>query len=220
MHKKRDGFEFLSYVTLDIISFNNQDMVRATIHDITEQRRLDRLVKERTRELEIKNQELERLAKTDFLTGLYNRICLDEILLHEHQRFERYQSVFGLILIDLDYFKEINDNHGHLTGDQVLVEISKLLKLHCRSVDTVARWGGEEFLIVTPETNQQGLKVIAENLRESIECHSFPTSIRVTASIGITTCRKGDSVERLISRVDKALYEAKDSGRNSVVVAR
>ncbi|UZE96262.1 sensor domain-containing diguanylate cyclase [Alkalimarinus alittae] len=218
-HKKLDGCEFVSYVTLDVISFNNEDMIRASIHDISEQRRLDRLVKARTKELEIKNRALEHLAKTDWLTGLYNRIYLDETLQQEQHRFERYLNTFGVILIDLDYFKQINDTYGHQVGDQVLIEVSKLLKQHCRNVDTVARWGGEEFLIITPETNLEGLKVIAENLRENIESYSFPQAVTVTASLGISIFRKGDSVERLISRVDKALYKAKDKGRNTVIEA-
>ena len=217
MHKKLDGEEFLSHVTLDTIDFNDEEMVRATIHDISEERRLDRLVKERTRQLEIKNQELARLAQTDCLTGLYNRIYLDEALQNEQLRFERYQSTFGVILIDLDYFKQVNDTYGHLIGDQVLIEISTLLKQHCRNVDTVARWGGEEFLIVTPETDMKGLKVIAENLRVNIESHVFPKAVTLTASLGITVFRQGDCAEKFISRVDRALYEAKSKGRNTVI---
>lgn len=220
MHKKLDGNEFLSHVTLDVISFNAENMLRATIHDISEERRLDRLVKERTSELEIKNRELEHLAKTDSLTGLYNRIYLDEVLQYEQQRFERYRNTFGVILIDLDYFKEVNDAHGHQTGDKVLIEISNILKAHCRNIDTVARWGGEEFLIITPETNLEGLKVIANNLRLNIEALSYPkAAANVTASLGITIFRKEDNAKRLLNRVDCALYKAKGIGRNIVVEA-
>lgn len=219
LHKRLDGSEFLSYVTLDLISFNNEDMVRASIHDISEEKRLDRLVKERTLELEMKNRELAHLAKTDCLTGLYNRMYLDETLKNEQQRFERYHNTFGAILIDLDFFKQVNDQHGHLVGDQILVEVSNLLKKHCRNSDTVARWGGEEFLIVTPETNLEGLKVIAENLRTKIESHPFPKSVTVTASLGITIFKKGDSAGKFISRVDSALYRAKGNGRNTVIEA-
>jgi diguanylate cyclase (GGDEF)-like protein/PAS domain S-box-containing protein len=219
MHKKLDGNEFLSHIILDVISFNDEDMVRATIHDISEARRLDRIVKERTSALEVKNRELIHLAKTDCLTGLYNRIYLDETLQNEQHRFERYQNTFGIILIDLDYFKQINDTYGHQIGDQALVEVAKLLKQHCRNIDTVARWGGEEFLIVTPETDMKGLKVIAENLRLNIESHSFPKAVMLTASLGITIFRKGDSIESFISRVDSALYEAKCKGRNAVIEA-
>lgn len=219
LHKKRDGEEFLSYVTLDAISFNGEGMVRASIHDISEEKRLDRLVKERTRELEIINKQLERMAKTDHLTGLYNRIYLDEILQNEQYRFERYQNTFGIILIDLDYFKQVNDTYGHQVGDQVLIEFSELLKLHCQNIDTVARWGGEEFLIVAPETNLEGLKVIAENLRVNIESRSFTKNVEVTASFGIAIFKNGDCIEEFISRVDNALYKAKSRGRNTIIEA-
>jgi len=220
MHQKLDGYEFLSHVTLDVISFNDQDVVRATIHDISEQRMLDRIVKERTKELYVKNQELEYLAKTDPLTGLYNRIRLDEILNQELHRFKRYQHTFGGILIDLDDFKLINDTFGHQIGDQVLIEVSQVFKQHCREVDTVGRWGGEEFLIITPETDLNGVRVIAENLRRSIESHSFVQAADITASFGVAIFRKDDCINKFLTRIDNALYEAKDNGRNLVSSAK
>jgi len=220
LHKRLDGYEFLSHVTLDVIPFNDEDVVRATIHDISEQRMLDRLVKERTKELYVKNQELEYLAKTDPLTGLNNRIRLDDTLKQELHRFRRYEHTFGAILVDLDNFKLVNDTFGHQVGDQVLIQVSKLLKKHCREVDTVGRWGGEEFLIITPETDLKGVNVIAENLRRNIESHFFPEAATITASFGIATFRQDDSINKFLTRIDDALYESKDKGRNWVSLAK
>lgn len=219
MHKKLDGYEFLSHVTLDVIVFNGKDVVRGTIHDISEQRKLERHVRERTSELDIKTRELERLAITDSLTGLYNRIRLDKVLVQEDSRFKRYQRVFGAALIDVDYFKRVNDKYGHQRGDQVLIEMSMLLKRYSREVDTVGRWGGEEFLIIMPETNLEGVRVQAEKLRMHIESY-FSTKVpAITASFGIATIRKKDSIKGFLTRIDNALYDAKNKGRNLVSVA-
>ena len=169
--------------------------------------------------LKEKNDELEVLYITDRLTGLYNRYKLDSVLSDEINRAKRYNSIFGIILIDIDYFKSVNDIFGHQIGDTVLVEISDILKENTRSTDTVGRWGGEEFLIIVPHTDEIKIKNIAENLRTTIESHVFKIVGKKTASFGVTIFRNKESIESMINRADEALYKVKKSGRNQVCVA-
>ncbi|MBF9014884.1 MULTISPECIES: diguanylate cyclase [unclassified Oceanispirochaeta] len=168
-------------------------------------------------ELEAKNQRLNILTITDQLTGLYNRLKLDESLQYEALRFARYNHPFGIILIDIDHFKNINDTFGHPTGDKVLESISNLLLKNIRKADTLGRWGGEEFLIICPETDEQDIKQFAEKLRNKIDSFDFPEVHVSTASFGATISRKGDDMTRLMKRVDEALYSAKKNGRNRVI---
>lgn len=169
--------------------------------------------------LKEKNDELEVLYITDRLTGLYNRYKLDSVLSDEINRAKRYNSIFGIILIDIDYFKSVNDIFGHQIGDTVLVEISDILKENTRSTDTVGRWGGEEFLIIVPHTDEIKIKNIAENLRTTIESHVFKIVGKKTASFGVTIFRNKESIESMINRADEALYKVKKSSRNQVCVA-
>jgi len=219
VHKKKNGNEFISHVTLDAIILSGKEVVRATIQDISEQKMLERLVKERTYELEIKTRTLKTLAFTDSLTQLYNRNRIDESLTQEVIRYERYKSVFSVILLDIDHFKQVNDNYGHPVGDQVLVDVSRLLKLYSREVDIVGRWGGEEFLIVMPETNLYDAKTQAESLRVHIQSHDFLEVSSVTASFGVAAIRKDECNNKLVARADVALYKAKNKGRNLVCIA-
>ena len=177
-------------------------------------------VAERTAELEEKSRELEWLAITDRLTGLYNRAKIDETLEGELQRTARFQRPFGIILLDLDHFKGVNDTHGHQVGDQVLIEFAGLLKKHTRDTDAVGRWGGEEFLVICPETEELGVVKLAETLREAVERHAFPVVRSKTASFGVTAHQAGDNVANMIARADQALYDAKGAGRNRVVFAQ
>jgi len=172
-----------------------------------------------TKALAEKVKQLEILATRDSLTKLFNRSKIDEVLSQEVQRSTRYQHGCGVILLDIDHFKQINDRHGHQTGDSVLVEFGRILAGCCRVTDMVGRWGGEEFLIVCPETNTEGLAILAENIRKAIETHDFPDVGSQTASFGIASIRGGEDAMALISRADSALYRAKDGGRNKVVVS-
>lgn len=180
---------------------------------------LQSLVDERTHELMEKNRELELLAATDRLTGLYNRLKLDQILEAEVARSQRYGNAFSLILIDLDKFKEVNDRHGHQVGDKVLATLADILATNTRDVDAVGRWGGEEFLIIASNTALSGAHDVAEKLRLKIANHAFPVVERRTASFGITTFRTGDSAGEMLARADAALYQAKEGGRNRVEAA-
>ena len=170
------------------------------------------------------NRRLEELAHTDPLTKTLNRRALNERLAAEMERVRRYSTTLSLLLIDLDHFKQVNDTHGHLAGDDVLIEIAALLHRVVRAVDVVARYGGEEFIVVLPETGAQGAEAFAERLRELIEAQAFVTSrstpIRLTSSIGVSTFPGFgvESVEDLLANADQALYRAKSEGRNRVRV--
>jgi two-component system, cell cycle response regulator len=170
------------------------------------------------------NRRLEELAHTDPLTKALNRRALGERLAAEMERVRRYSTTMSLLLIDLDHFKQVNDTHGHLAGDDVLIEVAALLQRVVRAVDIVARYGGEEFVVVLPETGAAGAEAFAERLRELIEEQCFVASrgnpIRLTTSIGVSSFPSFgvESVEDLLANADQALYRAKADGRNRVRV--
>ena len=161
-------------------------------------------------------KQVEKLSITDSLTELNNRMHLDKVLLDEFRRMTRYSLDLSIILCDIDFFKMINDNYGHLVGDQVLISISKILRLYCRDVDVVGRWGGEEFLIICRETNVEGAMIVADKLRALISDHVFPRVGHKTASFGVTLAVPDEPVEDALQRADQALYRAKELGRNRV----
>ena len=168
------------------------------------------------------NARLEVLARTDPLTQLLNRRVLVERLSQEVERARRYDGKITLLMIDLDHFKRVNDQYGHLVGDDVLRDVAGLLRAAVRAVDVVARYGGEEFVIVLPETPAPGALAFAERLRERIEETDFSAhphgTFHLTTSIGMSTFpgTRVDSGEDLLARADEALYRAKADGRNRV----
>ncbi|HSP32102.1 MAG TPA: diguanylate cyclase [Halomonas sp.] len=163
-----------------------------------------------------KEAQLERLATTDMLTGLVNRSQFDTVLKSEFSRRHRYARPLSLIMLDIDYFKDINDNHGHDVGDQVLVEFSNLLKRNLRKADCCARWGGEEFMLLAPETSLEQAVRLADKIRVAIKNTFFPTQGSVTASFGVVEVHSHESVKSVIKRADNALYLAKEKGRDQV----
>lgn len=177
---------------------------------------LEAKVRERTRELEQKNLELERLATFDQLTGLVNRTKLDEVLRAELIRSNRYGNALGLIMLDIDHFKKVNDTHGHQVGDKVLQLFAEQLRHGVRHADVPGRWGGEEFLIICPESDQHGVETLAHALQERIQSHDVEGVGKQTASFGVTVFEKKDTITTIIKRADKALYKAKAAGRNRV----
>ncbi|TBW55435.1 diguanylate cyclase [Marinobacter halodurans] len=179
-------------------------------------RALEDKVRERTRELEEKNAALEQLSVTDALTGLYNRHKLDQVLIYEQNRFQRYGHIFSVILLDIDHFKLVNDLHGHSIGDDVLKQVADILAWNTRQTDSVGRWGGEEFLIVCTDTDLDGAATLSNLLRQRIASHDFPHLEGITASFGVTEYRAGDNESLVVSRADDALYQAKHAGRNKV----
>ncbi len=179
---------------------------------------LERKVLARTEELNEKNHELEILSTTDQLTGLYNRRSIDKTIKEEIGRSYRYKAPLSLIMVDIDRFKQINDTHGHDIGDEVLVTIATLLNKNTRITDTVGRWGGEEFLILVPQTDAEVCTLLAEKLRDALAKHIHRHVGQVTASFGVAEFGAGDSANSLVKHADQALYRAKNSGRNKVVV--
>ena len=168
--------------------------------------------------LKEKSNLLEYQASHDKLTGLFNRNRFDELYEKEIKRARRYNNDLSLILFDIDNFKMINDSYGHQTGDEVLKEIAKIILGNVREQDINVRWGGEEFLILLPQTNLLGAFTVANKIRTSIETNVFTTnSLNITASFGVTQLLENDDESSFIARSDKFLYEAKKTGKNKVV---
>jgi two-component system cell cycle response regulator len=169
------------------------------------------------------NVRLEQLATTDPLTQLLNRRALTERLRAEMERALRADGTVALLMLDLDHFKRVNDSHGHLVGDAVLREVAELLISEVRLGDLVGRFGGEEFLVVLPDTDDDGASAFAERIREAVDANAFAgregaPALHMTASIGVATFPAAliESVEDLFARADAALYRAKADGRNRV----
>ncbi|MHB8122297.1 MAG: GGDEF domain-containing protein [Desulfuromonadaceae bacterium] len=156
----------------------------------------------------------ERQARIDYLTGIYNRLMFSELLEAELQRARRYGSELSLIMFDLDHFKKVNDTYSHNIGDHVLKEVAQLVLDNIRSHDIFSRWGGEEFMVLTPKSDQGQALILAEKLRCLIESHDFGAGLQVTASFGVTQFRPGDHTDTFIARSDEAMYLAKENGRN------
>ena len=168
--------------------------------------------------LEHKNQELERLSTTDALTGLANRGRLEALMTQEIHRYERYGTGFAIVMLDVDYFKQVNDTCGHPVGDQVLRQLADLMRMNSRLSDCPGRWGGEEFLILCPNTGLEGARQLAESLRRHIEQTHFPVIGHRTCSFGVTVIQPGDQSKEMLKRADDAMYRAKSGGRNRVEV--
>lgn len=169
------------------------------------------------------HSSMEASVNTDFLTELPNRKALDLILQHEHARLKRSQTTSCIAMMDIDYFKKVNDIHGHSFGDTVLQEIAKLLITHIRDSDFAVRYGGEEFVIYFPDTDLNTTQMITDKLRAKIASFDIKTSlgqnISVTSSFGIALFSSNKTINESIDEADKALYLAKNSGRNKVVVS-
>lgn len=164
-----------------------------------------------------REREIYELATHDPLTKIYNRKGLLDILKQKIGEVKRYKRELSVIFFDIDHFKQINDKYGHVVGDKVLQELSKTVSENIRKSDIFARWGGEEFLILLPETSKEQAVVLAEKLRETIADQKFEKVQKVTCSFGVTELQKNDSLEDLLKRVDKLLYKAKSLGRNIVI---
>ncbi len=170
------------------------------------------------------NQQLKVLSITDSLTGLYNRNKLDAILIDQIARFERNHRPFSVVMMDIDHFKTLNDNYGHITGDEILVSVSRAIGKSIRSVDFAARYGGDEFVVILTETDAASAVITAERIRAqvaiNVNSQIKEVSLSITLSMGIIQSEIDDkTAKNILSRVDGALYKAKNSGRNRIYCA-
>ena len=186
--------------------------------------RLRRVLKERelTEERIRMMEKLQKLAITDGLTKLYNSRSFYSQLELEVDRFNRYQHPLSLLLLDIDHFKEYNDAYGHLEGDKVLVRFSQIIKSCLRANDSAYRYGGEEFMVLLPETGGERAKTVAQRIRKSLEVEKFvpkpDQEVQITISIGVTQYFRKEELSTFIQRADKAMYLSKQNGRNKVSV--
>lgn len=167
-------------------------------------------------EEEIKKNDF--LASRDGLTGTYNRYKFEQLLDQEIKRAKRYSTSLSLILLDIDYFKSVNDQYGHGIGDEVLKEVAARVQSRIRDTDIFTRWGGEEFIILTPETDIDGAQLLAEALREIIAEEKFLDIGKITSSFGVSQFCEGNEPKEFLRQADIALYQAKNNGRNCVIV--
>jgi len=158
-----------------------------------------------------------RQANTDSLTGLFNRRKGREIIEREIRRAVRYDRPLSIIMLDLDHIKDINDRNGHLAGDRVLRSVAQTLQDQMRNTDILMRWGGEEFIVISVETEEVEARRLAERLRAALVASPPQNNVRPTGSFGITQLQDDDTFDSFLRRVDDKLYEAKSSGRNKVV---
>jgi diguanylate cyclase (GGDEF)-like protein len=160
--------------------------------------------------------ELKILSETDHLTGIYNRAKFENELIRWMKHKDRYEVDLSLIMMDFDFFKMVNDRYGHLAGDKVLKDGINIVENMLRSTDIFARFGGEEFIILLPETECEKAAILAERIRKALEDHDFHTGEMVTCSFGVVEINKGESIKDAVNRADELLYAAKRNGRNRV----
>lgn len=201
---KKDGTLFYCEVNANVLRDKNNSPTGILYmeRDVTERKQLE--------------DELKELAIKDQLTGIYNRRKIDEVLLKEKAEAEIREHHLAVIMVDIDLFKLVNDQYGHLVGDQVLTEVTTILSQGIRSLDVLGRWGGEEFIIICTDTDLSGAVVLAEKLRQMIANHDFQIVGRKTCSFGVAQLRNHETIDSLLIRSDQALYRAKDQGRNQV----
>ncbi|WP_374343114.1 diguanylate cyclase [Azonexus sp.] len=187
------------------VDIDGRRLMLCIVHDVTEQKRL--------------RKELELAASRDHLTGLWNRRQFLHLLDNARAQKRRYDVDYSLMLLDADHFKSVNDRYGHDAGDEVLVLLARALEARVRETDTVCRWGGEEFIVLLPQTDLENAALLAESLRRSVEQIRVPHLPPVTVSIGVAQHCASETGDSLIKRADEALYQAKAAGRNRVVAA-
>ncbi len=202
--KRKDGSVFIADVSSAPMVLSGRTIMVGFFHDVTERKRAE--------------EEILLLATTDSLTGIANRRAFSEQLAREVERVKRYGTPLSLIMYDIDNFKLVNDTYGHDAGDNILQALTAVVKQHIRAVDFVARWGGEEFMILMPESDLTAAGEAAEKLRKEIAAVSFNHVGSLTVSLGITAFLPQDDVNTLLKRVDDALYIAKKHGRNRVEI--
>ena len=184
--------------------------------NITEQKMAQNQLAEAHAELALKSKLLEAMSLTDPLTQLHNRRKIDQLITEETDRANRYGAPLSLILLDLDNFKSVNDKYGHVVGDSTLQHTADILRRELRGQDNAARWGGEEFIIVCPQTKLDEARLVADKLRMKLADSAFPVINQMTGSFGVSCYRGSEPVSEFIERADRGLYLAKGKGRNRV----
>jgi diguanylate cyclase (GGDEF)-like protein/PAS domain S-box-containing protein len=223
---KKDGGQYIVDTTVIPILDVDGDVIEyiAIRHDITELeeakqqlRNINKAMKNKVDELYSMTNTLEQKAFRDKLTGINNRENFEDIFTIEMTNAQANGLPLSLIIFDVDNFKLVNDTYGHQAGDIILIELVKLLESNIKNADVFARWGGEEFVILTPSTDIDGARNLAENLRKLVQLHSFSyVENQMTLSFGIAQFSSGDTKKNLFEKADGALYEAKKGGRNRV----
>ena len=187
--------EHIFTITTNKFTIENEDRFLVNLEDIT---------------------SLERVATTDKLTGAYNRVKIDKEIASNEEYFKEYGENFSLIIIDIDLFKNVNDVYGHQVGDEVLKTLTQVVKSCLRTTDVFGRWGGEEFMIICPNTDMNGALSLAQSVRKKVQNHTFSRAKKITISAGVSDIETSIDVQSLIGNADKALYRAKENGRNRV----
>lgn len=217
------GTRYWNTTILPIVDKEN-DIIRifGISREITQLKRLNETleieVKKRTEELEEALVKIKEISITDKLTGLYNRHYLDTALEDIQKMAKRHDIQYGLVILDIDDFKAVNDTYGHIVGDVILKEFSLLLKNSIRETDILGRWGGEEFLIIISHTSEESILTLANHIRKKIENNTFPKIKKMTASFGASLIKKGDKINSFIYKADSALFKAKAKGKNRVEI--
>jgi diguanylate cyclase (GGDEF)-like protein len=209
---RHDFRQALEKSVQEIESFNIVSVTQDTCSDC-----LKNKIEKHIQELKEENEKLLELCVRDKLTGLFNRVKLDEVLEKQIQMAKRYKTTFSMILMDVDFFKSVNDCYGHKVGDDVLRELSSLLMKNIRKTDALGRWGGEEFMLLCPQSNEQQTKDLACKMKEKVANHHFKSIDRkITLSIGVCQYKEKYTCEEMLMACDQALYQAKNEGRNKV----
>ena len=224
---KKGAFDYIlkPFEDLEVV-VDAANRAMANLSAVREQQYLLNTLSRQNEELGTLNKKFRELAIRDGLTGLFNHRHGEDRLVDEVDRARKFKRELSLLFIDLDNFKFFNDKHGHLAGDEVLHSLGKLMSGATRDSDTLARWGGEEFIIIAPETDEHQACELAESIRKQVAEFAFPHADQqplgyVSLSIGVATMSDGiDNAEELLRLADKAVYRAKESGRNRTVFCR
>lgn len=190
------------FLTAKVLTSGESEVIMFAFFDLSERKRLE--------------EQLKNLSITDPLTGVYNRRFFVERLNQEIKRANRYGDIFSVIMLDLDHFKSINDTFGHSKGDEVLIGTANTIKSRIRVTDVLARWGGEEFVILLPSTDLNGATVLANDIREKLHQKDYSIGRKVTCSFGVYQYLPGDTVDSMMTKVDSSLYQAKAAGRDCI----
>ena len=216
LHKDGSSYWIESYIVPDVNEEGKIIGYQAFRRNVTDKKMLEELNNELEERVADRTKEIEKMAVTDHLTGLYNRHRFSIEMQEALDIYKRYKTPVSLAVIDIDFFKKINDTYGHAIGDYVLVTFAKILRQKVRSTDKPARWGGEEFVVLFPSTELDEAVVAVENFLTTIRKFHFRDVGEVTFSAGVTKLETGDDAESFMHRADLLLYDAKNKGRNRV----